>query len=59
MTTARDIVNAGAICVGERETLSAATRHTRDHDIDIARPLPEHGVAQFVRTVCSPAAITS
>ena len=30
MTTARDIMHAGATCVGERETLTAAAQHMRD-----------------------------
>ncbi len=30
MTTARDIMHAGATCVGEHETLTAAARHMRD-----------------------------
>lgn len=143
MTTARDIMTAGVACVGERETLSAAAQHMREHDIgalpicgdddrlhgivtdrdivirglasgldpnsttvgelaqngvyhvsadasiqemlnvmeehqirrlpviegqrligmvteaDIARHLPEHAVVQFVKAICSPAAITS
>jgi len=28
-------------------------------EADIARHLPEHGVAQFIKAICSPAAITS
>jgi hypothetical protein len=32
MTTARDIMHAGATCVGEQETLSAAAQHMRDLD---------------------------
>lgn len=143
MTTARDIMNAGVICVGEHETLSAAAQHMRERDIgalpicgdddrlhgmltdrdivikglasgldlttttvrelarngvryvnadasiqemlnvmeehqirrlpvvegqrlvgmiteaDIARHLPEYAVVQFVKAICSPAAITS
>ncbi|WP_406815412.1 CBS domain-containing protein [Mycobacterium sp. M23085] len=142
MTTARDIMNAGVTCVGERETLNAAAQHMRERDIgalpicgdddrlngivtdrdivikglatgldpntttvgelaqngvhyvsadasiqemlnvmeehqirrlpvveghrlvgmvteaDIARHLPEHAVVQFVKAICSPAAIT-
>jgi CBS domain-containing protein len=30
MTTARDIMHAGATCVGTHETLTAAARHMRD-----------------------------
>jgi CBS domain-containing protein len=30
MTTARDIMHAGATCVGEHETLTAAAQHMRD-----------------------------
>jgi len=30
MTTARDIMHAGAACVGEHETLTAAAQHMRD-----------------------------
>jgi CBS domain-containing protein len=30
MTTARDIMHAGATCVGEHETLAAAAQHMRD-----------------------------
>ncbi len=30
MTTAKDIMHAGAICVGEHETLAAAAQHMRD-----------------------------
>ena len=30
MTTARDIMHAGATCIGERETLDAAAQHMRD-----------------------------
>ena len=30
MTTARDIMHAGATCVGEYETLTAAAQHMRD-----------------------------
>jgi len=30
MTTARDIMDAGATCVGEHETLTAAAQHMRD-----------------------------
>ena len=30
MTTARDIMHAGAICIGEHETLTAAAQHMRD-----------------------------
>jgi CBS domain-containing protein len=33
MTTARDVMNAGVTCVGERETFSAAAQHMREHDI--------------------------
>jgi len=33
MTTARDIMSAGVICVGEHETLSAAAQHMRERDI--------------------------
>ena len=30
MTTARDIMHAGATCIGEQETLTAAAQHMRD-----------------------------
>ena len=30
MTTARDIMHAGATCIGEHETLDAAAQHMRD-----------------------------
>ena len=30
MSTARDIMHAGATCVGEHETLTAAAQHMRD-----------------------------
>lgn len=143
MTTARDIMHAGATCVGEDETLTAAAKHMRDlgvgalpicgdddrlhgmitdrdivikclaadsdpstttagelaqgsayyvaadasieqmlevmeeHQVrrlpvienhrlvgivseaDIARHLPEHAIVQFVKAICSPAALTS
>ena len=142
MTTARDIMHAGATCVGEHETLTAAAQHMRelgvgalpicgdddrlhgmitDRDIvikaiaagldpatstagelaqgstyhvdadasidmltvmeehqvrrlpvieehrlvgmvseaDIARHLPEHALAQFVKAICAPPALTS
>ena len=143
MTTAKDIMHAGATCVGQHETLIAAAQHTRDlgvgalpicgdddrlhgmltdrdivikciaagHDpntttagelaqgsayhvdadasiedmlnvmeehqvrrlpviddhrlvgivseADIARHLPEHAIAQFVKAICTPQAITS
>lgn len=143
MTTAREIMNPGVMCVGEHETLSAAAQHMRERDIgalpicgdddrlhgmltdrdivirglaagldpdtttvgqlarnniyyvdagasiqemlnimeehqicrlpvvedqrlvgmvteaDIARRLPEHAVVEFVKAICSPAAITT
>lgn len=143
MTTAHDIMHAGATCVGEHETLAAAAQHMRDlgvgalpicgdddrlhgmitdrdivikcianggdpttktagelaqgaaywvsgdadiqemlnvmeeHQVrrlpvienhrlvgvvseaDIARHLPEHEIAQFVKAICSPQALTS
>ncbi|MGV0871226.1 CBS domain-containing protein [Mycolicibacterium sp. XJ879] len=30
MTTARDVMHAGATCIGEHETLAAAAQHMRD-----------------------------
>ncbi|MCV7103423.1 CBS domain-containing protein [Mycobacterium palustre] len=33
MTTVREIMSAGVTCVGERETLTAAAQHMREHDI--------------------------
>ncbi len=30
MTTARDVMHAGATCIGEHETLTAAAQHMRD-----------------------------
>lgn len=33
MTKVRDIMHAGATCVGEHETLTAAAQHMRDHGI--------------------------
>jgi len=33
MTTARDIMHAGAECIGERETLAQAARRMRDLDV--------------------------
>ncbi|NOQ00107.1 MULTISPECIES: CBS domain-containing protein [Mycolicibacterium] len=143
MTTARDIMHAGATCIGEHETLTVAAQHMRDlgvgalpicgdddrlhgmvtdrdivikclasgddpatttagqlaqgspyyvsadadieemllvmeeHQVrrlpvidnhrlvgivseaDIARHLPEHSIAEFVKTICAPAALTS
>jgi len=143
MTTARDVMHAGATCIGEHESLGSAARHMRDlgvgalpicgdddrlhgmitdrdivikclaagHDpnsmtagelaqgsayhvdadasiqemlttmeehqvrrlpvidnhrlvgivseADIARHLPEHEIAQFVKVICSPQALTS
>ena len=143
MTTARDVMHAGATCIGEHEILASAARHMRDlgvgalpicgdddrlhgmitdrdivikclaagHDpnsmtagelaqgsayhvdadasiqemlttmeehqvrrlpvidnhrlvgivseADIARHLPEHEIAQFVKVICSPQALTS
>lgn len=143
MTTARDVMHAGATCIGEHETLASAAQHMRDlgvgalpicgdddrlhgmitdrdivikclaagHDpgimtagelaqgssyhvgadadiqemlmmmeehqvrrlpvienhrvvgivseADIARHLPEHEIAQFVKAICSPKALTS
>ncbi|MGV0645187.1 CBS domain-containing protein [Mycolicibacterium sp. XJ2546] len=143
MTTARDVMHAGATCIGEHETLAAAAQHMRDlgvgalpicgdddrlhgmitdrdivikcvaagHDpnvmtagelaqgsayhvdvgadiqemllmmeehqvrrlpvieshrlvgivseADVARQLPEHEIAQFVKAICAPKALTS
>jgi CBS domain-containing protein len=143
MTTARNIMHAGATCIGEHETLTTAAQHMRDlgvgalpicgdddrlhgmltdrdiivkclaagldpttttagqlaqgntyhvnadadveemllvmeeHQVrrlpvidnhrlvgivteaDIARHLPEHAIAEFIKTICSPAALTS
>ena len=143
MTTARDIMHAGATCIGEHESLAAAAQHMRDQGVgalpicgdddrlhgmitdrdivikclaadkdpasvtagelaqgstyhvdvnadiqemlmvmeehqvrrlpvienhrlvgivseaDIARHLPEHEIAQFVKAICSPPALTS
>ncbi|WP_293043733.1 hypothetical protein [Mycobacterium sp.] len=55
MTAARDIMNSGVSCMGEHETLSAAARHMREHDI--GRHLPKHAVVRFVKAIGSPAAI--
>jgi hypothetical protein len=63
MTIAREIMSGGVTCVGEHESAALVSsrappgrhRHRSRH----GRAPPEHAVVQFVKAICSPAAITS